>query len=316
MDNLDSTPYKKQVTRDRSSALATLMLTLTAFFLATNHVIGRGVQGEIPPLGLSFWRWCIGALILAPFVLPDIRSKLPVYRENLRVITLLGVLMIGSTSVILVALNFTTAINVSLINAVQPTLTVLLAVIFYKDKISIAGVVGICSALLGVVIMVCKGDVKVLLGLDFNAGDLATMAAMVGFACYALNLKRLPKTLSVVQALFGITVTGTLVLLPFYLLESLLYQPVPVGWSTLWVALELALLVSVLGNLMWNKGNQLIGPSRASMFINLIPMFGAGLAIVFLSERVFAYHFLGAGLICMGLWLVLKRMPDGAPARK
>ncbi len=296
------------------SVLASGMLTLTAFFLATNHVIGRSVQGEIPPLGLSFWRWCIGALILAPFVLPGIKSKLPIYRQHLPTLSLLGVLMIGSTSIVLVALNFTTAINVSLINAVQPTLTVLLAVLFYREKVSMAGFAGICSAMLGVMIMVSKGDAAVLVNLAFNAGDIATMLAMVGFSCYALNLKKLPKGLSVVEALFGITLTGTLVLLPFYLLETALYKPVPFSWSTLLVALELALLVSVLGNLMWNKGNQMIGPSRAAIFINLIPLFGAILATTFLGEKVYSYHFLGAFLICMGLWLVLNRMRVKQPA--
>ncbi len=299
----------KQVPGVFSDSLrASLMLILTAFFLAANHVIGRSVQGEIPPIGLSFWRWCIGALILAPFVLPGIKGRLPVYRRHLPAISLLGVLMIGSTSVVLVALNFTTAINVSLINAVQPTMTVLLAIIFYRDKVSLAGLAGIVSAMLGVMIMVFKGDPEVLLQLDFNAGDLATMAAMIGFSCYALNLKKLPGELTVAQALFGITVTGTLALLPFYLLETIIYKPVPFNAQTLLVAVELALLVSVLGNLMWNRGNQLIGPSKAAVFINLIPLFGAILAISFLGEKVYSYHFFGAFLICMGLWLVIKRM--------
>jgi drug/metabolite transporter (DMT)-like permease len=138
--------------RLESARSAHVLLTLTALCLAGNYVIARSVHGEIPPLGLSFWRWTIGAMFLAPFVLPRIRELGAAYRANLSVLLLLGCMVVGSTSVLFVALNFTTALNVSLINAVQPILTVLLAVIFLKDRLTKVRVLGIFSALLGVVI--------------------------------------------------------------------------------------------------------------------------------------------------------------------
>ena len=283
------------------------MLTLTALCLAGNYVIARSVHGEIPPLGLSFWRWTIGALFLAPFVLPRIRELGVAYRANLSVLMLLGCMVVGSTSVLFVALNFTTALNVSLINAVQPVLTGLLAVVFLQDRITKVRVLGIFSALLGVVIMLSMGDWAVLTNLRFNVGDLFALAAMFGLASYALNLRKLPQELSVVESLFGITVAGSLMLLPFYVLESMFYATVPVRASTVFVLFELALLVSVFGNLMWNLGNQIIGPNRAAIFINLIPFFGAILAIVFLGEKIFIYHLAGAVMICLGVWLVMGR---------
>ena len=142
------------------------------FRSAGNHVIGRSVHGEIPPLGLSFWRWTVGALFLAPFVVPKILERREIYRAHLKILALLGLLIVGSTSVLLVALNFTTAINVSLINAVQPVLTVLLAVVFLQDRISRSGVVGIIFALFGVVAMMSKGDWTNVSNLQLNSGDL------------------------------------------------------------------------------------------------------------------------------------------------
>lgn len=281
------------------------MLALTALFLAANHVIGRSVHGVIPPLGLSFWRWCVGMIILLPFVLPRIGTTLGIYRKHLSAFALLGFLMVGSTSLILVALNFTTAINVSLINAVQPTLTLLLGVLFLKERVTGAAVVGICAALVGVVIMISKASWELLAGLQFNGGDLIVLVAMVGFSAYALNLKKLPGELTVAESLFGITLAGSLMLLPFYILESLFYAKVHVSGSTLLVVVELALLVCVFGNLMWNYGNRVVGPSRAAIFINLIPIFGALLAITFLGEQLYIYHLVGAFLICLGIWLVL-----------
>jgi drug/metabolite transporter (DMT)-like permease len=292
-----------------SARSAHVLLTLTALCLAGNHVIARSVHGVIPPLGLSFWRWTIGALILAPFVLPRIRELSTVYRKNLSVLALLGGLVVGSTSILLIALNFTTALNVSVINAVQPVLTVLLAVVFLKDRVTGTTVLGISSALLGVLIMVSKGDRAVLFSMQFNAGDLIALAAMFGLATYPLNLRKLPKELSVVESLFGITVAGCVMLLPFYILESTIYASVPFRVSSIVVIFELALLVSVFGNLMWNHGNQIIGPSRAAMFINLIPVFGAILAITFLGEQFLAYHLVGAVMICLGLSLVVGYRP-------
>lgn len=285
---------------------AHLLLVLTALCLAGGHVIARSVHGEIPPVGLSFWRWTIGALFLSPFVLPNIRDLAAGYRANIAVLVLLGCLVVGSTSMLFIALNFTTAINVSMVNAVQPVLTVLLAVVFLKVRITKGNILGIFSALLGVVIMLSMGDWAVLTNLQFNIGDLFALSAIFGLSSYALNLRKLPLELSVVESLFGIAVAGSLMLLPFYILESIFYATVPFRASTVIVVLELALLVSVFGNLMWNRGNQLIGPSRAAMFINLIPLFGAILAIVFLGEEIFIYHLFGGVMICMGLWLVVR----------
>ena len=92
---------------------AYILLTITAFLFACNHVIGRGVHGVIPPLGLSFWRWFAAALILLPLVLPRIKTSANICKENLSIMILLSIYMIGATTLILVALNFTSAINVS-----------------------------------------------------------------------------------------------------------------------------------------------------------------------------------------------------------
>ena len=285
---------------------AHILLTLTALCLAGNYVIARSVHGEIPPVGLSFWRWAIGALFLAPFVLLKVGELGAAFRVNVNVFALLGSMVVGSTTILFIALNFTTALNVSLINAVQPVLTVLLAVVFLKDRVTKVRILGIFSALLGVVIMLSMGDWAVLTNLQFNVGDLIALAAIFGLASYALNLRKLPKELSVVESLFGITVAGSLMLLPFYIVESMFYATVPVSTSTVIVVVELALLVSVFGNLMWNLGNKIIGPSRAAIFINLIPLFGAILAVAFLGERIFIYHLIGALMICLGVWLVMR----------
>jgi len=292
--------------RLQSTRSAHVLLTLTALCLAGNHVIARSVHGEIPPVGLSFWRWLVGALFLLPFVLPRFYKLAPAYWASLRVLTMLGCIIVGSTTILLIALNFTTATNVSLINAVQPVLTVVLAVVFLKDRITAKSVLGIFAALLGVVITLSMGRWSALTNVQFNTGDLIALAAILGLATYALNLRKLPQGLSVVESLFGIMVMGSVMLLPFYVLESVFYKPVEFRAPTVVVVIELALLVSVFGNLMWYLGNLMIGPSRAAIFINLIPIFGAILAVTFLGETIFSYHLAGGTMICFGVWLVTR----------
>lgn len=299
-----------------SPAFAYLVLTLTAFFLACNHIIGRAVHTEIPPIGLSFWRWVAGASILLPFVLPGLRRQWPVLRNHLWPIALLGAFMVGSTTLVLIALTQTYAINVSLINAVQPTLTVMFAWLVFREPLNRWRALGVICGISGVAVMVTRADLSALARLDLLTGDFIALLAMCGFAGYALNLRRLPRELRVGVALFAITVSGTLMLLPFYLWESLAVQTVPFTATSTGVILVLALLVTVFGNLCWYAGNRIIGPSRASIFINLIPVFGIVLAMLFLGEKLYPWHIAGGVLVILGLVLAagtgrLRSSPPG-----
>jgi drug/metabolite transporter (DMT)-like permease len=159
-------------------------------FLATNHIIGRFVHGALPPVGLSFWRWLAAAIMLLPFVAPRFGANMAVYRARARDFFLLGGLIVGSTTVILVALNFTTAINISLINATQPTITVLFMWLFFGQRLSAPQATGIALAFIGVAIMLARGRPAALLSLDLNGGDLVALFAMAGFAAYAVNISR------------------------------------------------------------------------------------------------------------------------------
>ena len=255
----------------------------------------------------------VGILILSPFALPGVRHHWPAMRRHWRVFALLGFFMIGSTTLILMALTMTFAINVSLINALQPTLTVFFAWVIFREPLNIWRVLGIVCGFCGVAVMVSRGDLRVLAGFDFMAGDFIALLAMSGFAGYALNLKRLPPEVGAVPALFGITTLGTLMLLPVYLWETVAVKPVPVSAESIGAILALALLVSVLGNLCWNAGNRMIGPSRASIFINLIPVFGILLATTLLGEKLHVYHVVGGLLVITGLVLAAgpgSRLPQ------
>ncbi len=285
--------------------VANLILTVSVFFLALNHIIGRSVHEVVPPLGLTFWRWFLAAVILLPVVLVDLRSTLAIYRMHWRALLLLGGLIVGATSLIMVALNFTSATNVALINATQPTLTVLFSWLFYGVRLTRVQVLGILVAFVGVLVMISQGTWRVLGNLEFNAGDLIALAAMLGFAAYSVRFVRLRHGLSPTRALFPMMLGGCVLLLPFYIGESLMVKPVPINPTSIGAVISLALLVSLGAMLMWNAGMRMVGANRASIFINLVPVFGALMAVLLLGERFELYHLAGMILIGTGVWLVV-----------
>lgn len=289
----------------QSHSYAALLLVLSMLFLSANHVVGRWVHEDIPPVGLAFWRWLAGALMILPFIWSNRRQSFPIMLAGLKPLALLGALVGGSTAIILIALNFTTAVNVSLINATQPTITVFLSWLFLKERLTRIQLSGVVVAFAGVVVMLSKGSWQALAGLELNLGDLIALFAMFGFASYSINIKNIPAQLSTLEALFAIIMIGCALLLPFYLLETVFYRPMPVTGTAITVVLVLALFVAVLGMVTWNIGNQMLGPATASVFINLIPVFGAILAVMFLGEEFLSYHMVGAILVCFGMLMVL-----------
>ena len=117
----------------KSHRLAYTSLTLTSLFLACNHVIGRFAYTHIPPIGLSFWRCFLAGLILLPVIFYKKKTLKQIFQNNRITFLFLGILMIGPSTLVLVALNFSMAINVSIINSTQPILTIIFLRLFKKN---------------------------------------------------------------------------------------------------------------------------------------------------------------------------------------
>ena len=302
-------PAKEKISlfRTRAGLYACLVLTLASAGFAFAHVVGRGVHGEVPPVGLSFWRWLLGAIVLFPFIYPSLKVNAPDIRRHIGPLTLLGGIMIVSATLLMIGLNFTTAINASIINAIQPVSTVLLAMLILHDRLRLSQSCGVALGFIGVIAMISRMDPVALVRVQFNAGDILILLGSIGYSLYAINLRKIPNTLSPSAALFMIIVTGCVIVLPFYVIETILYKPVPISAHAIYAIVALSLVSTVFGTLMWNQGNQLIGPSRAGMFINLIPIFAAAMAILFLDERLYLYQVSCAAIICGGIFLVLRR---------
>ena len=283
------------------------LIAATVLTWAIGVVIARAVHQEIPPIGLSFWRWIMATLILLPFVWGSLRKDTQLVIKNLRYFWVQGIFMTGGGMLLFVAVNFTTAINVALVNATQPILTVLIAWILIRDGIKGIQILGIVAAFLGIAVMVTKADLSALMNLDFKVGDFITVLATTFYACYAINIRNMPKGIGTFPALFVILLMGSLTLFPFYIFEAVFIRPTLFSGKLVIVVVVLALLVSILSIAMWNTGNAVVGHNRAAIFVNLMPVYSAILAIYFLDERLYLFHVVGALLVCAGIFMVIRR---------
>jgi drug/metabolite transporter (DMT)-like permease len=290
-----------------SPGLAYMCVTGTAFLFATSTVVSRGVHELIPPVGGTFWRWFLASMIMLAFVWRDLPGKGALIRRHWRLIVLLGILQIVPSAILFLGLNFTTAINATLINAAQPALTVLPAWLLTRDRITAGQALGIFAAFAGIIVMVSKGSLAAILALNFNVGDILALIAILGWTLYATLQHRMPSEFGSGVKLFVIFFSGSLAVLPFYLIETAFYRAVPATMSSVGIIAFLGIVGSLAGIALWNAALSTVGPNRATIFLNLVPVFGVSLAIIFLGEQLFSHHLAGAGLVGLGVILVVMR---------
>lgn len=287
-------------------AVAYVLLTLAALMWAGSLVVTRGLHDVLPPIGLSFWRWAIATFVLLPIVWREVFRGADVIRPHLKLFVSLGLLQVGSSTMMVFALNYTTAINAALINSTMPVGTVIIAWLLLRERSNVVQVLGIAAAVSGVMIMLARGELQVITGLDFSSGDLLAVLAVLGWALYAVRYRATPRTVGSLTILFVTFAVGTLALLPLYIAETILFEPVIPTVFTVSSLIFLGLFSSVVAIYIWNVSIKAVGPAHTTIFLNLIPVFGAGLAITFLGEELFLYHVGGAVLVAAGIYLVTR----------
>ena len=286
---------------------AYLLLTLTALFWAGNVIAGRGVVGSVPPLTLAWVRWGIAGAIILPIAWPHLKRDWPVIRTNWPIITLLGMLGAGIfIALFYTGLTMTTALNGLIINSTVPILIPLAVFLLYRETLSRWQALGILSSSTGVIIVITKGDPSLLARLELNEGDLIILAAMCVFATYTALLRKQPKMhwLSFGTCCFIVAAIG---LFPLFLYEVFTGQLIKPNLNAFLSILYVGTLPSVVAQIMYIRGVELIGGSRAGTFLQLVPLFGALLAMTFLGEQLYLFHLGGFALILCGVWLAQRR---------
>lgn len=298
----------------RQSIWVYLLLILPPLFWAGNSVLARGVADLIPPVALSFWRWCLALLILLPLTRKQLVQDWPVIVANRGIIFVLGLLGIASFNTLLyTAAHTTTAINIALTQAVMPALILLISYLFFRDKVTRLQLTAVMLCVLGAGYIVIQGDLQRLLHMQFVSGDLIMLLAVILYAVYSVLLRKRPAIhpLSLLTCTFAV---GTVLLLPLYLWERQDAMPLLLTGPVVASLLYVATCPSILAYLYWNRGVAEIGANRAGLYINLIPLFASLLAVLLLNERFQSFHLIGILFICSGL--LLFNLPLGRREEK
>ncbi len=286
-----------------------LLLTLAALFWSGNFVISRGMHADIPPLGLSFWRWLVALLILLLFAFQHLIRQRRLVRRHLRFIIVQGLLGVaGFNTLIYLAMQTTTAINAVLVNSCIPVLIAVCSWIMFREALTVRQGCGVLLSLCGVVSIIAKGRWEFLLSVTFNPGDLLVLAAALLWALYSTNLKNYPRDLHPFAYQSGIVVSGLVVIFPCYLIELSLGKTMNMGLPTLLSIGYVALFASILAFIFWNKAVRTVGPNKSGPFIHLMPAFSTILAVLFLGETIEVYHLLGIALIFSGIMMTTFRV--------
>lgn len=287
--------------------VAYLLAAIAMVIYSSPPVVTRSVSMGVPPVALGWSRWIIAAVILLPFVRRRLPAAWPDLKRHMPSLVFLVSFMIFGSTMSVIAVYYTTATNAVIVNASQPAITALLAWGITGATLLGRQRLGIACAFTGILIMVARADIDVLLGLDFNIGDFIFLLGVIGWSTYAVLLPRRDYAPDGLTLMFFIAVTGTVLLAPFYLLEAFVVGGFEFTREVVAAMLYLSIFPTLLATVCWNIAIHSIGANRTAIFVNLIPISGAALAMVFLNERLFAYHVAGAALVLVGIYLAIRR---------
>jgi drug/metabolite transporter (DMT)-like permease len=258
----------------------------------------------VPPVGLSFWRWTLALLMLLPFAWPRLKRDLPEIRRHWKSLAILAFLgMAAFHTALYLSVNYTTATNAALLVAICPLLVPVLSWALYREAITGRILLATLISLLGVAVVVLRGDLGQLRTLSFNKGDLIMLVAVFTWSMYTVLVKRRPASLHPLSLLVATMLMATIMLAPAYFWESAMVRTMPVTPSALFAVAYVVIFASLLAFLCFNRGIEVLGPNRGGLFLHLIPVFAALLALVFLGERLQAFHAVGIAAIAAGIAL-------------
>src|ERR671932_2715635 len=285
-----------------------LFLILAPLFWAGNFVFGKPLLEALAPFAINLIRWLVACIVLVTLTLLfEGRFPRPARHQWLGLVamSLTGVVLFNA--LVYLSLVYTTSTNAALINGATPVLTMVLAATVGLDRLTGRRLAGALVSLVGVSWIVSQGSLEALVGLSFNRGDLVMLIAALMWAIYTILLNRTRGALSLLATL---TIVAVLALPPLGVIGGYELISHPVGPITPLVIVGLvyiSVLASVAAFMAWSIGIKDIGAAQGSIFLNLIPVFTAVIAVLTLGERIRLDQFIGGLLVIGGVTLASWR---------
>ncbi len=285
--------------------LAYTFLTFAALFWSGNFIIGKfATLFEVPPLSLNFLRWIVVWFILIPFTIREIIANKNYIKKKFFVIGLMGILSISTfNSVVYFALNFTQVINAVLMLAAIPPMIIIFSSIMKIEKTNIFQISGLFFSIIGVGTIISNADIQKIISLSFNKGDIWMIVCVLSWSLYSTLLKKNKFKLSQFSLIQIMVSVGLIFLVPQFLYEQSIGLDIKINKAFIFILLYVVIFPAIAAYYCWQKAIELIGPNRSSMFIQLMPLFSALMAIIIFEEKFQLFHFIGATFIISGIYL-------------
>lgn len=282
---------------------------LAVLIWSINAVVSKVSATAIDPAAISFYRWALALIVLTPFVLPGALRNWQAIRANWWKLMILGLLgMVLYQSLAYYAAHSVSALFMGILNSLIPLLTVLIGIFVLRVAPTVGIALGSILSLGGLVWLVSAGQPGLLLQHGIGKGELMMFAASASYALYGVLTKRWAIPLPNWQSLYVQIVFGVVLLLPNFLMA----QDVQLTSQNIPLVLFAGIPASIAAPFLWIQGVMRLGANKASIFMNLAPVFTAIIAVLFLHEQLHSYHLIGGGVALLGVILSQRlRTPLG-----
>ena len=275
--------------------------------MASNLIVARGGVEFVPPISLAFWRWTFVFLFLLPFTYLSLKKNYKIIIIEYKKLFFLGAMGCGVCGAFpFLAGETTTVTNMGIIYTSSPIFIIMISAFFFNEKINLIKIIGLISCLVGVFAIIIKGDINLLISLNFTIGDLWMLAAAIGWALYSIYLFYWKSQLPIFQRFTLVAFFGAISLLPFYIIEEVIVQRTEFNSQFFSWVLFAAISPGIIAFTLYTKAQKSLGASLTGFTLYIFTIYAAIYGFMFFDEKLESYHLLGTVLVFFGVYLAKK----------
>ena len=275
--------------------------------MASNLIVARGGVEYVPPISLAFWRWTVVFLILLPFTYLSLKKNYKSIQKEYKKLFVLGALGCGVCGAFpFLAGQTTTVANMGIIYTSSPVFIILISSIFFKEKINFIKVIGLIACLVGVFAIIIKGDINLLINLNFTLGDLWMLGAAIGWALYSIYLFYWKTNLKIFQRFTLVALFGAISLFPFYIIEEVFIERTFFDTDFFAWVIFAAISPGIIAFTLYTVAQKKLGASLTGFTLYIFTIYAAIYGYFLFDEKLESYHLIGTILVFFGIYLARK----------
>lgn len=283
---------------------AFLLPVVAVLIWSMNIAVTRYAVDLISPASISFYRWLIAFIVLTPFMLKTVWLKRHLVRQHIGQLAILSAFgMVLYQGLAYTAAHYTTATNMGIVNAFIPVFTIFVSMLILKEIPSVFAILGSAISFFGLLYILSQGDFSQLVQMGGHWGDLLMMVAVFFYAFYGVFLKKWQLQIPLLISLYVQIGFALIYHIPFLLFLGL----DPINAQNAPSLFYAGIFPSLVAPLLWMLAVQQIGPNRTSIFMNLVPVFTAIIASLWLAEQWTTQHTIGGIMILLGIIMAQKK---------